>query len=138
MKCKFIKKDGTQCRGTMLFEDGFCIHHSKSERADEARAKIEVKKAEKEKSLIAKKFKFPLQSPLKQIRKNCVECCGNSSKTVMFCASVDCKLWFLRFGMLPKAFVRKNGKEHAQLFNKENFKTRGKYDPEILIEDMKL
>ncbi|MBA7545080.1 hypothetical protein ES705_37443 [subsurface metagenome] len=137
MQCKFIKKDGTQCRGTMLLEDGFCMHHSKSERAEGLRAKRGKKIGKEQKSIMAKKLKFPPQSPLKQIRKNCIECCENW-REIMFCASVDCKLWYFRFGERPQSFVRNKGKEYARLFDRENFKKGGRYDPDTLIEEMQL
>lgn len=130
MQCKFSKKDGTQCRGIILLEDGFCMVHSPTAR--EAKGRVTKEKLE-----IARKFKLPSQKPFKQIRKFCVECCENW-KTTMFCASVDCDLWYLRFGMLPKAFVRERGKKYAQLFDKKNFKHGRRYDPDIEIEEMEL
>lgn len=76
--------------------------------------------------------------PLKLIRKNCLDCCGNSSITVQFCASTDCHLWYLRFGKRPKTFIKMKGKKFESLFDKENFKKGGKYDPDILIEEMEV
>jgi len=130
MKCKFIKENGTHCKGTIILKDGFCMVHSPTTRESKARAT-------KEKLEIARKFKLPSHNPLKQIRKFCVECCENW-RTTMFCASVDCDLWYLRFGMLPKAFVRERGKKYARLFNRENFKKGARYDPDIEIEEMEL
>ncbi len=52
-------------------------------------------------------MKIPQQSPLKQIRKQCLECCGGSIKRIRFCHSVDCSLWFLRQGMFPRTYINK-------------------------------
>ena len=82
--------------------------------------------------------KLPRPSPLKQIRKFCVDCCGGSYKTVMCCGSLDCSLWYLRFGTFPETYVKRKGKEYAGLFDKENFKPGAKYDPAQYVEDIKL
>lgn len=117
----------------MVLEDGFCMVHSST-----AKEVKEIKeKARKEKSEIAREFKLPSQKPIKQIRNFCTECC-ETWRDVQFCTSVDCKLWFLRFGMLPKAFVRKKGKQYARLFNKENFGCGRRYDSDDEIESMEL
>jgi len=99
---------------------------------------LEKDKITKEKTAIAKKFKLPSQNPFKQIRKNCLECCGDSPKTVMFCASINCSLWYFRFGKRPKAVIRSSGEKYAGLFDKKNFQPDGRYDPNIRIEDMNL
>jgi len=139
MQCKFIKKDGKRCMARqMIFDDGCCIQHSKTEKGKEARKKSHMKeKFDREKSSIAKEFKFPSQKPLKQIRRNCLACC-ETRRDVLFCASVNCNLWYFRFGERPQAFVRNNGKEYARLFNPENFKKGRRYDPDTCIEDMRL
>ena len=137
MQCKFIKSNGKRCGNRIaIFDDGYCINHSQTEKAKEARSKRQRSKVEKE--VIGKRLKVPNQSPLVQIRKNCIECCGDNVKAVMFCSSVDCKLWFLRFGKLPKAVVREKGEDWIRIFDEENFKEGGKYDPDILIDDMEL
>ena len=76
------------------------------------------------------KKKLPKQSPLKQIRKQCLECCGGSVKSVRFCHAVDCPLLFLRFGKYPKTFLRENGNKSEQLFDKDNFKKGAKFCPD--------
>jgi len=81
---------------------------------------------------------IPKQSPLKQIRKQCVECCGNSVKTVRFCHSIDCPLWFLRFGKFPKTILRENGDKSGSLFERENFKKGGKFCPDRELNLYKL
>lgn len=75
-------------------------------------------------------MKIPKQSPLKQIRKQCRECSGGSTKSIRFCHSLDCPLWFFRFGMGPKSVVRLNGKKSELLFDKDNFKKGGKFCPD--------
>lgn len=78
------------------------------------------------------------QSPLKQIRKQCLECCCGSAKTVRFCHSTECSLWFLRFGKLPKTVIRIQGKKSIQLFRKENFRLGAKFSPDEEIYSYKL
>jgi len=81
---------------------------------------------------------IPKQSPLKQIRRQCLECCCGSTKTIRFCASVDCPLWYLRFGKYPKTVIREHGKKFEQLFDKENFKIGAKFCPEKELSSYKL
>ena len=77
-----------------------------------------------------KTMKNPKQSPLKQIRKQCRECCGDSTKSIRFCHTVDCPLWYLRFGMRPKSVIRLNGKKAEWLFDKDNFKKGAIFCPD--------
>ena len=74
-------------------------------------------------------MKIPRQSPLKQIRRFCVSCCGGSTKSVRFCHDVDCSLWFYRFGRRALTVVRERGKKYEQLFDKSNFEKGGKFCP---------
>ena len=90
-RCKFIYKDGKKCYSTYVIEDGFCFNHSPSKGE-------KLKAIKKEKQALAKEFKLPSPNPMKQIRLNCMDCCGDRVKAVKFCASVNCKLWYLRFG----------------------------------------
>lgn len=83
-------------------------------------------------------MKIPKQSPLKQIRKQCLKCCGGGVKSVRFCHSIDCSLWYLRFGKFPKTAIREYGKKFEQLFNKENFKKDTRFSPEKEISSYKL
>ena len=83
-------------------------------------------------------MKIPRLSPLRLIRKFCLECLGRSTKSVRFCQSIDCPVWYLRFGRFPKTVVRTNGKEWEQLFDKENFKIGAKFSPDIDVEEYKL
>ena len=83
-------------------------------------------------------MKSQTQRPLKQIRRQCLNCCCGSPKTVKLCADVDCPLWYFRFGVSPKAYVSRTGKESEQLFDKENFKNGGKYSPDQLVDEMEV
>ena len=81
---------------------------------------------------------IPKQSPLKQIRKQCLDCCCCSVKTVRFFHSTDCPLCYLRFGKFPTTVIKAKGKEWKQLFDKENFKKGSKFSPEKEVEEYKL
>jgi len=83
-------------------------------------------------------MKIPRQLPLKQIRKQCIDCCCGSIKTIRFCHSTDCPLWYLRFGRFPKTIIRTKGKDWEQLLNKENFKIGARYSPDIEVEEYEL
>ena len=83
-------------------------------------------------------MKIPRKSPLKQIRKHCLYCCYGSYKTIRFCATLDCPLWYLRFGRFPKTVIREKGKIFEQLFDKENFKIGAKFCPDKVISEYKL
>jgi hypothetical protein len=83
-------------------------------------------------------MKISKQSPLKKIRKQCLECCGNSFKSVRFCHSIDCFLWYLRFGKFPKTIIKAKGKEWEKLFDKEHFKIGAKFCPDIEVEEYEL
>lgn len=43
-----------------------------------------------------------MSSPLKAIRKKCIECSGGSYKEVRLCPCDDCPLWPYRFGRKPQ------------------------------------
>ena len=75
-------------------------------------------------------MKIPRQSPLKQIRKFCRECTVGSTKSVRFCHSINCSLWYLRFGRYPKTVIREIGKKAEQLFDRDNFKKGAKFCPD--------
>jgi len=79
---------------------------------------------------MTKALRIPTQSPLKAIRRFCVECCGNSVDSIRFCMNTDCCLWYLRFGSRPQTLMRKT-KEYALLLDKENFGKGCLFDPEI-------
>ena len=46
------------------------------------------------------------ESPLKAIRRQCLECCCNSSNEVKLCISLSCYLWPYRFGVSPATAAR--------------------------------
>lgn len=83
-------------------------------------------------------MKIPRQSPLKQIRKQCLECLGGGVKSIRFCHYTDCPLWYLRFGKFPKTVIREHGKKIEQLFDKENFKIGAKFCPNKEVSSYKL
>ena len=83
-------------------------------------------------------MKIPKQSPLKQIRKQCRECCGGSTKSIRFCSDCTCPLWYLRFGMFPKTYIRENGKRAEQLFDPDSFKSCAEFNPDKLELENKL
>ena len=83
-------------------------------------------------------MKIPRLQPLKQIRKQCLDCCCGSTKTIRFCASTECSIWYLRLGVYPRTFIRRHGKKFEQLFDKENFKIGAKFSPDIEVEEYKL
>lgn len=80
----------------------------------------------------------PRISPLKQIRRNCLECCGGRVKSVRFCHSINCSFWFLRFGRYPRTVTKEKGKKWEQLFNKGNFKKGKKFCPDKYVDEYKL
>lgn len=82
--------------------------------------------------------RLPRPSPLRQIRKFCIDCCGESPKAIQFCCSLDCALWYLRFGKYPTAYVKLSGNKFKGLFDQSNFKSGKKYDPEQEVEDIRL
>ena len=40
-------------------------------------------------------------TPIKAMRKNCIDCCCGSRKEVRLCPSIDCALYPYRFGKRP-------------------------------------
>lgn len=50
---------------------------------------------------------FRPMSPLKALRRHCLECCGNSSKEVALCCSSTCEAWPFRMGRSPWVDARK-------------------------------
>lgn len=82
-------------------------------------------------------MKTPRQRPLKSIRENCLNCCGNQYSQVRLCPLTGCPLWFLRFGRMPKTVV-KAGKDDEDLFNPENFEEGAKYGPDRDLASLEL
>ena len=61
------------------------------------------------------------ESPLKVIRRNCVECSGGSFREVKFCRAFDCQMWKFRFGVRPETAERK----HPELLDPESVELLG-------------
>ena len=70
-------------------------------------------------------------SPLKAIRKNCLDCCNGSAKEVKLCPIEDCPLHQFKFGKnpyrkgiggkgFPREFHQKSVVESAQNYNKSD------------------
>ena len=55
-------------------------------------------------------------SPLRAIRKKCLECSSGSFQEVKFCVVTDCELWPFRLGQRPNTARRKQ----PELFDKES------------------
>jgi len=83
-------------------------------------------------------MRIPRPSPLKQIRRFCLDCCGGRTKSVRFCHSTDCALWYLRFGKYPGTFVKGNGKKFKNLFDKNKFVKGAKFSPDLEISKYEL
>jgi len=81
----------------------------------EDRAKIKEAKARYRAA--RKRLKFKLESPLRAIRENCLQCMGGSVKAVKYCScdgtrgAAFCRLWPYRFGMHPGRALEKYGDE---------------------------
>ncbi len=45
----------------------------------------------------------PRQTPLEAIRGHCLNCCGSSPKSALWCCCSDCNLWIFRFGRRPES-----------------------------------
>lgn len=83
-------------------------------------------------------MKIPRLSPLKLDRKFCLDCCGGSVKTIRFCHSINCPIWYLRFGKFPRTVIKMMGKKWEQLFNKDNFKKDGKFSSDKELNEFNL
>jgi len=53
------------------------------------------------------------RSPLKAIRKHCIDCSGGSEKEVRECVIPDCPLYPFRFGMGLTAAMKKGKQVEA-------------------------
>ena len=49
------------------------------------------------------------KSPVKAIRKKCLDCCAGSIKAIKYCPSYECTLWPYRFGMRRSTAIKKFG-----------------------------
>ena len=50
-------------------------------------------------------------TPIKAMRKNCIDCCCGSRKEVRLCPSIDCALYPYRFGKRPTKSILDTIKE---------------------------
>jgi hypothetical protein len=48
-------------------------------------------------------------SPLKAIRKKCIDCSAGHTSHVRHCPVKTCDLWPFRFGKRPKTLLKKQG-----------------------------
>ena len=53
--------------------------------------------------------KEQIKSPLKAIKKNCIECCGDNQNEVKLCTATSCPLYNFRTGHNP---FRKNSEKN--------------------------
>lgn len=51
-----------------------------------------------------------LLTPIKAIRKNCLDCMAGSAHEVKLCPSNDCPLYQYRFGHRPSTLIKKQAK----------------------------
>ena len=70
---------------------------------------------------------------LRAIRKNCIECAGDSTDEAKYCSALDCQLWPYRLGRTPRSLSRKP--EGKLLLDKAQFKAGGQFDPEKMAKD---
>jgi hypothetical protein len=61
-----------------------------------------------------RKMGFEPMSPLRALRRHCVQCCGGSNKEVALCCSSDCSAWPFRLGRNPWVDARKLSDEQRQ------------------------
>jgi len=117
-QCKFISPETKkQCGIThAVFSDGFCIHHSASKEAQEARERR--KTAQKTRPELSK------ISPFTRIHFKCLDCSDGLS-SLYFCPVVDCSLWLLRFGKTPETFIKHHGETSKVLFDPKVFEEAG-------------
>jgi len=50
-----------------------------------------------------------MSTPIRSIRKKCIDCAGGSSKEVKYCTVTMCELWPFRLGVLPRTAKKKYG-----------------------------
>jgi len=67
-------------------------------------------------------------SPIKQIRKYCLSCCGGSRREVRNCPCLDCELWSLRLGKRQRLVLRQDEQAFKQSTERENFEKGDTYE----------
>lgn len=50
-------------------------------------------------------------TPMRAIRKKCLDCCCGSSNEVKLCTAKDCPLWIYRSGHRPKIDIEDDSEE---------------------------
>ena len=65
------------------------------------------------KSLSNKTTKIKISTPIKTIRKMCLDCTSGSYKSIRFCLQVKCPLWCYRMGKRPDSVTRSTYSEFA-------------------------
>ena len=53
-------------------------------------------------------------TPIKAIRKKCLDCCCGQIKEVRECPIEDCPLFPFRMGMRPETYEKKERKKHLE------------------------
>ena len=75
-------------------------------------------------------------SPLRSIRAACLDCASGSHKEVRYCTCTECALWPHRFGRGQNSFIKGEGLESAQFFDKKNFEEGGRFDPGKCVSEL--
>jgi len=73
-----------------------------------------------------KEGKPHIYTPIKAIRRKCIDCCCGSSKTVEKCPVTTCSLYPYRFGKSPARKGRKLSPEQKEKMAKQLAKARAK------------
>ena len=63
---------------------------------------------------VAGKTRSAAGSPLKAIRKRCLDCAGGSPKEVALCPDPQCSLWPFRYGEKPETSAAKGKQTNPQ------------------------
>ena len=63
-------------------------------------------------------------TPLRDIRRKCLDCAGGLPKEVRLCRAFDCPLWNWRFGKRPETVA----KNHPELMERESVMRLGDED----------
>lgn len=96
------------------------------------------KRMAKEKGIRSGTVKVPKQSPLKQIRKFCLACVGESRKSILCCCDTGCSLWYLRLGKHPRTAIRESRGRYGEIFKKENFEEEAIFCPHKHISEYRI
>lgn len=54
-------------------------------------------------------------TPVRAIRKKCLDCCCNQAAEVRLCPAADCPLWEYRMGHRPKKADQESGGDSSPL-----------------------